>query len=414
MNATQNIDPAAVKILSTLNENGYEAYIVGGAVRDLYLGIEPKDYDIATSAEPQQVKKVFGRKARIIGRRFRLVHVYDGRKYYEVSTYRREPTPEERSTREGDDGVIIWRDNEYGSIEQDARRRDFTVNALFFNPLESAEIVDHVDGVRDLDEKVVRAIGDPAVRLAEDPVRILRALKLVAQYDFGLEPDLEKAVREQARTIEKGSPSRLFEELLKIYNKNCTSKTFAAFHRYGLLAHYLPNLAAAWEGEPGDAISKLLSERDRRRAKGWYSNSRTLAVMTTTIPIIAEDLGIVDFADLLSIHHGLGGMIRDSIRNASEPLPVPKHISARARDAILLLPQFADTGHQNRLLHHPEYRYARELFSLLTEVFGWDHEMVEKWPEKGKSRPGRRSRGRRRRPRGKNVRNSHNKKRDND
>ncbi|MFO7821181.1 MAG: hypothetical protein R6V56_03870, partial [Lentisphaeria bacterium] len=377
------IDPAAIDILNRLTEAGYDAYIVGGAVRDLYLGIEPKDYDIATSAHPKEVKEVFGRKARLIGKRFRLVHVYRGRKYFEVSTFRREPTPEERSTRESDDGVIIWRDNKYGNIEQDARRRDFTVNALFYNPTAEEKMVDYVDGVADLDSKTVRAIGDPAVRVAEDPVRILRALKLVGQYDFSLEVELEKAAHQKAPEIRKSSVSRLFEELLKIYSKSYTYKTLEAFHQYGLLQHYLPNLDDAWSGEPGDAIKKLLSERDTRRAKGWYSNSRTLAVMTTTIPIVAEDLGLVDFADLLSIHEGLGKMIKDSIRRAYAPLPVPKHISARARDGILLLPQFVNTEHRNRLLHHPDYMYAREPFSLLTEIFQWDPEMISRWPEKG-------------------------------
>lgn len=393
MLSKKKIDPNAVDILSRLNQEGFEAYIVGGAVRDLYLGIEPKDYDIATSARPKEIKKVFGRKARIIGRRFRLVHVYRGRKYYEVSTFRREPTPEERSTRETDDGVIIWRDNKYGSIDQDARRRDFTVNALFYDPTTGDEIVDYVEGVADLESGIVRTIGDADQRIAEDPVRILRALKLVGQYDFKLESELEKAVEQQATDIQKSSVSRLFEELLKIYSKSYTCKTLGAFHEYGLLKYYLPNLDKAWAGEPGDAIRRLLSERDRRRARGWYSNSRTLAVMTTTVPIIAEDLGLVDFSDLLSIHSGLGQLIKESIRRTYAPLPVPKHITARARDGILLLPLFVSTGHRNRLLHHPDYRYARELFSLLTEVFGWGPEMIAQWPEKGTSGGGR---GRRR------------------
>mgnify|MGYP006301576199 FL=1 len=137
------VDPAVESILARLQENGFEAYIVGGAVRDLFFGRTPKDYDIATSATPQDIKRIFGKRARVIGRRFRLVHVYRGRTFYEISTFRREPTAEERSSRTDDDGVMLWRDNQYGSLEQDAWRRDFTVNALFYTPLDGSELVDY-------------------------------------------------------------------------------------------------------------------------------------------------------------------------------------------------------------------------------------------------------------------------------
>ncbi|MFA5205150.1 MAG: hypothetical protein WC708_12185, partial [Lentisphaeria bacterium] len=194
------IEPSVTEVIQRLQQDGHEAYIVGGAVRDLLLEIVPKDYDIATSARPEQVKKIFGRRAIIIGRRFRLVHVFGGGHTFEVSTFRREPTVEERSTRVTDDGVMIWDDNQWGTHEQDAERRDFTVNAMYYDPIRS-QIVDPVGGVGDLRAGTVRAIGDAARRLAEDPVRMLRAIKLVAQYGLRPEESLDRALHEGAPRI---------------------------------------------------------------------------------------------------------------------------------------------------------------------------------------------------------------------
>ena len=169
------ISNASCKVLRQLHEAGYEAYIVGGAVRDILLDIEPKDYDIATNATPEQVKSVFGRKARVIGRRFRLAHVFIDRTCFEVSTFRREPTLEERKGRKDDSGLMVWSDNVFGSLEEDAKRRDFTVNSIYYDP-ENAEheFEDYVGGIDDLNNKVVRAIGDPFVRIQEDPIRMIR------------------------------------------------------------------------------------------------------------------------------------------------------------------------------------------------------------------------------------------------
>src|SRR5437899_1372426 len=182
----KNIDPDALKVLYRLKNHGYVAYLVGGGVRDLLLGRRPKDFDIGTSAHPQQVKRLF-RNCFIIGRRFRLCHVRFGRKVVEVSTFRRQAEADEGDT-------LIRRDNTFGTPEEDAFRRDFTVNALFYD-IATFSVIDYVGGLEDLERRTIRTIGDPGIRLREDPVRMLRAVALAARLDFSIDPDTVEAIR---------------------------------------------------------------------------------------------------------------------------------------------------------------------------------------------------------------------------
>ncbi len=399
------VNPQVVELLARLHQAGHEAYIVGGAVRDLLLNLPPKDYDIATSATPGQVRQVFRRQARIIGRRFRLVHVRYGPNIYEVSTYRREPTAEERIGQEGDDGVVIWRDNQYGNREQDAARRDFTVNAIFYNPLKDGEIIDCVGGMADLEEGMVRAIGSPEVRLAEDPVRILRALKLVAQYDFSLEEELEKIVRDQGARIELASQARLYEELLKIFAKPYAVKTLAVCREFDFLRHFLPRINEVWDEPDGLLMRRLAAARDRRKSRGSYWKSRRLALATVALPTALESLGIADPSEFRQVPEDCGRTVRKAIRDLFHPLPLPKFLTHDTKDVILLLPRFFDPSQKERVSRHPQYRWAHELFSLCAEALDWPPELLAEWPpaDDGPSPPRRRPQPRRRqrRPRGK-------------
>ncbi len=376
------IDPRAARVVTQLVESGFEAYLVGGAVRDLMLDLEPKDYDIATSASPEEVRNVFGRRrARIIGRRFRLVHVYVEGEVYEVSTFRREPTAEERRGREDDEGLAIWRDNEYGTLEQDAWRRDFTVNSIYYDVAGGSGFVDYVGGVEDLHDGLVRAIGETPVRLAEDPVRLLRALKLAGQYAFRLEPGLEQAVRQQANQIDTSSRARLFEELLKILGRSYSHPTFSAFQEYGLLDHFWPNLACVWGSAQGELMRAVLAERDRCLQADGYTKSKTLALATVcAIPVIHE-LSQGDFDGLWEHGSGLERPCRDVIANFFSPFQPPRVLSARVRDLFLLLPRFRECKRMNKLMHHPEYKYARELFLVVGKALGWPQDQLDFWPE---------------------------------
>jgi len=227
----KDIDPDALKVLYRLKNHGFTAYLVGGGVRDLLLGRRPKDFDIGTSAHPQQVKRLF-RNCFIVGRRFRLCHVRFGRKVVEVSTFRRQAELDEGDT-------LIRRDNTFGTPEEDAFRRDFTVNALFYD-IATFSVIDYVGGLEDLDRRTIRTIGDPAVRLREDPVRMLRAVALAARLDFIIDPDTVEAIRFLRGEIVKSSSARILEEFYKILRQGAARRTFEMLHELGLLAYLVP------------------------------------------------------------------------------------------------------------------------------------------------------------------------------
>src|SRR3954464_12979078 len=240
----RDIDPDALKVLYRLRQGEHIAYLVGGSVRDLLLGRRPKDFDIGTSAHPYQVKKLF-RNCWIIGRRFRLAHVKFGTKVIEVATFRRQVQPGEEIV---EDGVpapethtsaasaepAIHRDNTFGTPEEDAFRRDFTINALFYD-ISDFSVIDYVGGLDDLQAKVVRSIGDPDVRLREDPVRMIRAIALAARLDFDIEPTLLASIRAHRQEIAKSSLPRLLEEYYKILRAGSSEKAFRGLADVGLL-----------------------------------------------------------------------------------------------------------------------------------------------------------------------------------
>ncbi len=237
-----DIDPDALKVLYRLRQYDYTAYLVGGSVRDLLLGRRPKDFDIGTSAHPYQVKKLF-RNCWIIGRRFRLAHVKFGQKVIEVATFRRQvaageevvqdgvPAPDQ-TTPEGEH--LIHHDNTFGTPEEDAFRRDFTINALFYD-IADFSVIDYVGGLDDLNASVVRSIGDTDVRLREDPVRMIRAIALAARLDFTIEPTLLASIRAHRQEIAKSSLPRLLEEYYKILRAGSSEKAFHGLAEVGLL-----------------------------------------------------------------------------------------------------------------------------------------------------------------------------------
>jgi len=253
----KDIDPDALKVLYRLKTQGYLAYLVGGGVRDLLLARRPKDFDIGTSAHPSAVKRLF-RNCFVIGRRFRLCHVRFGQKVIEVSTFRRQAPAEEGET-------LIRRDNTFGTPEEDAFRRDFTVNALFYD-IASFSVIDYVGGLDDLQKRVIRAIGDPVVRLREDPVRMLRAVALAARLGFTIDRDTSEAIHVLRGEIVKSSPARLLDELYKILRQGASRKTFEMLHEHGLLAYMLPEADEAIREQPERLLGSLGRLDDYRNA----------------------------------------------------------------------------------------------------------------------------------------------------
>ncbi len=245
----RSIDPDALRIVEHLRANGHSAYIVGGAVRDMLQGRRPKDFDIVTDAQPPRIRKIF-RNSRVIGRRFRLVHVYAGRKIFEVSTY--------RSIADGTIG------NTYGTIEEDALRRDFTMNALYFDPVDNL-LVDYVGGYKDMEARVIKPVIPLATIFKEDPVRMIRAAKYAAITGFRIPFRTGWAIRSHADLLSTASPSRLTEEAIKILGSGRAAEIFRHLDRYRLLPGILPALAVRLAGSTArkDAFFTALAELDR-------------------------------------------------------------------------------------------------------------------------------------------------------
>jgi poly(A) polymerase len=273
----KNIDADALKVLYRLQEHHYTAYLVGGSVRDLLLGRRPKDFDIGTSAHPYQIKKLF-RNCWIIGRRFRLAHVKFGPKTIEVATFRR-VVPDSEATEDGHEEPVvvarspepetgapgrepagpIHRDNTFGTPEEDAFRRDFTINGLFYD-IATHAVIDYVGGLEDLERRVIRSIGDPRVRFVEDPVRMIRAVVMASRLGFEMDPLVAEAIAEHRALIGTAAPARLLEEYYKILRSGCAEATFRALGRTRLLEVMTPELRT-----PPDTFWNWLDRLDRYR-----------------------------------------------------------------------------------------------------------------------------------------------------
>ncbi|HEY8367822.1 MAG TPA: CCA tRNA nucleotidyltransferase [Thermodesulfobacteriota bacterium] len=285
------LDTDAVKILRRLRRHGYEAYLVGGGVRDLLLGRTPKDFDIATSARPEEVKRLF-RNCRIIGRRFRLAHVFFREKIIEVSTFRAMIDPVENGN--GDD-LLIRNDNVFGTAEQDAVRRDFTINGLFYD-VERGEVIDYVGGREDLERRIIRTIGDPDIRFREDPIRMLRAIKFAARLGFQLDPVTEAAIRRHRADILRSAPPRIMEEVLRLLGGGAARASLRLLAETGALGVLLPELQNLWalkhEGNPiaaylWDDIEAHLAALDAFD-KGRRSVSNAVLVGTLAMPLLLD------------------------------------------------------------------------------------------------------------------------------
>ncbi len=251
----KQISPNALRVLYRLREAGYGGYLVGGAVRDLLIGGAPKDFDIATDATPDQVRQLF-RNCRLIGRRFRLAHVVYGREIIEVATFR-SSEDDGSGDRETEDGGRLLRDNVYGSIEDDAIRRDFTANALFY-AIEDFSLRDYVGGFDDIRQRVLRLIGDPETRYREDPVRMLRAVRLAAKLDFSIEPATAAPIPKLAHLLSEASSARLFDESQKLFLSGNAEASFLGLERHGLLDVLMPDAARALAADASGGCRALV------------------------------------------------------------------------------------------------------------------------------------------------------------
>ena len=351
-------------MLYRLREAGFGAYLVGGAVRDLLLGMHPKDFDVATDATPEQVKGLF-RNCRLIGRRFRLAHVVYGREIIEVATFRAN-SDDGSGDREVEDGRLV-RDNVYGSIEDDAVRRDFTCNALYY-AIEDFSVRDYVGGYQDVQARTMRLIGDPETRYREDPVRMLRAVRLAAKLGFSIEAATAQPLPALAPLLGEAAPARLFEEMLKLFLSGHAVASFQGLEAHGLLAALLPETEAALRTNRSGALRRMvlagLRNTDARVAADepvspaflfalllWPAYCRTLAGLQAQGMHVEEAQRRA--ADRVTLHQ-------------VQVVALPKRFSLPMQEIWLLQSRFSSRQPKRvqRLQAHPRFRAAWDFLVL--------------------------------------------------
>lgn len=375
----RNIDPDALKVLYRLHEGGHTAYLVGGSVRDLLLGRRPKDFDIGTSAHPYQIKKLF-RNCWIIGRRFRLAHIKFGSKTIEVATFRRvvESAAMEAAPSEPESVVVaaspspqaenpaLHRDNTFGTPEEDAFRRDFTINGLFYD-IGSFAVIDYVGGLADLERRVVRSIGSPNVRFVEDPVRMLRAAVMTARLGFDLDPLVSEAIAEHRALIATASAARLLEEYFKILRSGSAESTFGALGRLRLLELMTPELR-----NPPDAVWDALARLDRYRSK--FPSPPADLTNAVLIGSLLQPLGMLT--------PGVGnGRVREphADRVNFGMLPIARRDVERLRQIVDLAPRLVAPEISPRAARSLPHRPAFPDALTWLDVHGDAPEVLESW-----------------------------------
>lgn len=370
----QLLDQDAFRAVQRLQSRGFEAYLVGGCVRDLLLGREPKDFDIATAARPQQVKRTFPRNSRIIGRRFKLAHLHfdNNRKILEVSTFRRTP-------QEGEDGedLLILRDNEFGDAEEDALRRDFTVNALFLDPDED-RIIDYADGLQDLRNTTMRTIGEPVVRFREDPVRILRAAKFAGRLGFQVDPATLEAMAEVAPDLTRAAPPRLLEEILRLLRGAHALDSFQLLRDIGALKVMLPVVAeflSDADQAHREVFWRILEALDQEIQSGGTVSNPVLLGTLFTLPVKA-----------LSEREGspsVGTIAEEVLGPFSNNLRLPRRDAGCLKRICGVQHRFTNKGKRrfkiSSFLRDPYFPDALRLFELTCMATGKGFEEVHVW-----------------------------------
>jgi poly(A) polymerase len=385
-----DIDKNALKVLYRLHKAGYKAYLVGGGVRDLMLRKRPKDFDVGTDARPNEVRRLFG-NSRIIGRRFRLVHVYfqDG-DTVDVSTFRCDPAPDDQSAPEE---LLITSDNTYGTPRQDAFRRDFTVNALFYN-IADYSVIDYTGGIEDLQRQLIRAIGDPDLRFREDPVRMLRACEFAGRLAFGIATRTQEAVHRHRRELEKASPARITEEIVQLLRCGHAGGAMQWMLDLGLLEVLLPEayaMLAADQRGLGN-LGQILPVIDRLVTAGRELPDTALlaALLLPKIMLRRDDVEGIDQRPMSR------AAIEELIAEETAPFlarfTISNLKSQQIRHALVgffrLCEPRLSVAERARLTRRPFFDDALLLFELLVQATGGGAEALDEWQQAARRRVG--------------------------
>ena len=385
----RNISINALKVMQRLNQCDYQAYLVGGAVRDMMLGKLPKDFDVATNATPEQIRKIF-KNSRIIGRRFRIVHIRFGREIIEVTTFRgnhdNADENDKHQSSANDHGMLL-RDNVFGTVEEDALRRDFTVNAFYYSS-ENFAVYDFADGLHDIEQKKIRLIGDPSTRYKEDPVRMLRAIRFCAKLDFTLEDKTQKAISENADLLAKIPAARLFDESLKIFISGQGQASYELLEQYDLTQYLIAN-HKLFSDDPvwSKFLLLALSNTDKRLASG---KSITPAFLYAVFlwPSLKEQMAIFESEGMPqtpALHAAANQVIAAQMVRTS----IPKRFQINIKEMWemqLRLPR--NQGNRAfKLLEHPRFRAAYDFLLLREEAGEIESGLGDWWTEFQKENP---------------------------
>ena len=380
-----NISSSALKVLYRLKDAGFQSFLVGGGVRDLLLGREPKDFDVGTNATPDEIKGLF-RNCRLIGRRFRLAHVRYGREVIEVATFRARhdgETHDEQDSAHSDDGRIL-RDNVYGTLDDDVWRRDFTVNALYYD-IKDYSVIDYAGGLDDLKAGTLRLIGDPEQRYREDPVRMLRAVRFAAKLGFRIHPDSESTLQELGCLLEDIPAARLFEEVMKLFLGGCAVSTFELLRHYDLFRYLFPMTEEALsheeQGFPITFVLRALENTDQRLAEDKPVTPAFLYAALLWEPMRQRSQSFMDEgASPLEAAQIAGNQVTSEQVQATS---LPKRFSMPMREIWNLQPRFERKRGKApyRLLEHPRFRAAYDFLLLRAEVGEADEELAKWWTD---------------------------------
>lgn len=372
----KDISDNALKVLHRLNKAGFDAYLVGGGVRDLLLGKQPKDFDITTNATPEQMRKLF-RNCRLVGRRFRLAHVMFGPEVIEVATFRGHHELEDKPSNDGDQSQrgqngMLLRDNIFGSIEDDAQRRDLTINSLYYSAADFT-VRDYVNGLSDLEAGVIRLIGDPATRYREDPVRMLRVVRFAAKLSMDIAPETAAPIRQLAPLLKDVPSARLFEETLKLLQAGYGQQTYPLLCSYQLFQPLFPviarGLTVAGDSDMERLILLVLTNTDHRLQNDMRVNPAFLFATMLWYPLqekaqqIAQESGLPFF-------EAFALAMNDTLDETCRSVAIPKRFTTMIRD-IWQLQLRISRRHGKRawkLMEHPKFRAAYDLLVLRAQI----------------------------------------------
>jgi len=353
----------ALKVLYRLHNAGFSAFLVGGCVRDLLLNHQPKDFDIATDAHPDEVRKLF-KNSRLIGKRFRLAHIVFGKEIVEVATFRthHENISQEdiAKTHQG----MIMRDNVYGTIVDDASRRDFTINGLYYN-IADFSVVDYVNGMQDISTRTLRIIGDPVTRYHEDPVRLLRAVRFMGKLNLNISPETEAPLLTLSHLLGKVSPARLYLEVMKFFQEGATLPTFHLLRKYHLFAELFPAInECLTQPEAIQLIENALAETDKR-VKDSKTVSPAFIFSVLLWPLVTKNLEKLR-PKKMPLYVAYENAIHHAVKDKTERLAIPRLLLVSIREICLLQFRFTQRfgTRPYRLLGHPRFRAAYDLFLL--------------------------------------------------